>query len=99
MVVAPLPITVLGLNTAVTPAGNPLTLKFAVSENPFEPDTVTAYPTLLPRTTVWLDGDDDTAKSGAGAPPTNVAACNSIFPALAAFCVNVTIRICPADAA
>jgi hypothetical protein len=62
----PEPATDVGLNVAVAPDINPLTLKLTFPANPLSPVTVTVYVALDPRVTVWEVGDAEIEKLGAG---------------------------------
>ena len=53
-----------GLNAAVTPAGNPVTLSATVPVNPFTAVTETAYVVLPPTETVCEAGDTAKLKFG-----------------------------------
>jgi hypothetical protein len=64
IVVVPLPVTLAGLNAAVTPAGIPLTENVTLPVNPFCPVTVTLYGVLLPAATLCEEGAAPSAKSG-----------------------------------
>ena len=66
IVVVPLPVTLVGLNAAVTPDGKPLAANVTLPANPFCPVTVTVYGALPPATTLCEEGDAPNAKSGAG---------------------------------
>ena len=55
--VVPLPVTEVGLNVAVVPAGKPLTLKVTTPLNPFCGVTVAVYVVLDPLLTVRVAGD------------------------------------------
>jgi len=100
MVLVPLPVTVDGLNPAVTPVGKPVTPNPTDPANPFTAATVAVYGAFCPATTLWVAGDAPSVKSGVGgADPDRVAACSVTFPVPDSNCVNVTVRVWPADAA
>jgi len=60
----PEPVTLDGLNEAVTPLGKPLTLRLTVPENPATEPTDTVYVVELPRFTDRELGDALIVKSG-----------------------------------
>src|SRR2546427_6895278 len=59
-------LTGLGLKLAVTPPGNPLTLKVTAAVKPPEGVMLTAYVVPAPCTTLWEAGLAERLKSGAG---------------------------------
>ena len=62
-VLEPAPDTACGLNVAVLPDGNPLTLMLTVPVNPAMGLTLIVYVVLLLATTVWVAGDAESEKS------------------------------------
>jgi hypothetical protein len=58
-------VTDVGLNPAVAPAGNPLTLSPTVPVKPFSAPTFTVYVVPPPTVTVWEAGAAEIVKSGA----------------------------------
>ena len=64
MVEEPEFVIVVGLNEAVAPAGNPLTLKLTLPTNPVPPVTVMAYGAFAPCVTELRVGDTPRVKSG-----------------------------------
>jgi hypothetical protein len=94
----PVPVTLDGLNPALTPDGNPLAPSPTVPLYPFTAVTFTVYVPLLPDVTLWLDGVAPIVKSGVATPPDNVAACNVTFPLDVLF-VYLTLSVCPAPPA
>jgi len=60
------PVVLAGLNEAVTPAGSPEAERLTLPVKPFTGVTVIVLFPLLPWTTVTLEGDADSAKSGTG---------------------------------
>jgi hypothetical protein len=62
---APEPVSEVGLNPAVAPVGNPLTLNPTVPVNPFNAPTFTVYVVPPPTVIVCEDGVAETVKSGA----------------------------------
>jgi hypothetical protein len=59
----PDPFTVLGLNPAVTPAGNPLILRPTIPLNPPSDPTFTVYVVPPPGATLCVEGVAETLKS------------------------------------
>jgi len=59
------PVALAGLNAAVTPLGNPETVRFTLLLNPFCGAMVMVLVPLAPCFTVRLEGDADSAKLGA----------------------------------
>ena len=101
IVVDPDPLTVVGLKLADAPAGSPLALNPTVSLNPPEGVTVTVYVVLPPAATDCVLGVAESEKSGLGAAPTSVAACNVtlLLAPLFVISVKVTDSVCPLEAA
>jgi hypothetical protein len=60
----PLPVTVVGLKSAVTPEGSPLIVNPTLPANPLTAVVLTVYTALLPATALWLPGVAPTVKSG-----------------------------------
>src|SRR5258708_7856604 len=61
--VVPEPVIVAGLNVAVAPAGNPVTVGVTVPLNPLIAVLLTVYVVLAPITTCWVAGVAATVKS------------------------------------
>ena len=59
----PPPVTVLGANPPVAPAGSPLSVRATLPPNPFTAVTVTLYDVPPPAVTDWLAGVAATVKS------------------------------------
>jgi hypothetical protein len=60
----PAPVNEVGLNPAVAPVGNPLTLSPTVPLNPFNAPTFTVYVVEPPTVTDWDEGVAEIVKSG-----------------------------------